>query len=155
MPARQPDALNEGAEQSGMETISLSRPLQGICASSLWRTRSSDHLFLYRCSCSPILVASRVAAYFEKGSYLVLICPCAHSVYFLSLCTSLMFRPPTTNHDVLHSAHIMSFVDGWAAVVMQVCNGGITSLIQARDNVLFVGSGDGKIKGLQGDDVVR
>jgi WD40 repeat protein len=35
-----------------------------------------------------------------------------------------------------------------------VCNGGITSLIQARDNVLFVGSGDGKIKGLQGDDVV-
>ena len=35
-----------------------------------------------------------------------------------------------------------------------VCNGGITSLVPAGDNVLFVGSGDGKIKGLQGDDVV-
>jgi WD40 repeat protein len=35
-----------------------------------------------------------------------------------------------------------------------VCNGGIASMCPAEGNVLFLGSGDGKIKGLMGDDVV-
>jgi len=35
-----------------------------------------------------------------------------------------------------------------------VCNGGIASLVPAQENVIFLGSGDGKIKGIVGDDVV-
>ena len=36
----------------------------------------------------------------------------------------------------------------------QVCNGGIASLVPGQESVIFLGSGDGKIKGIVGDDVV-